>query len=316
MCNNIINNNDENVRTDKKYIYDGIKKEQNRSALSLIFMMVCGMILSFAEFDISSLTQGIDGKYLPMIEEAVGGIRYCLYVGVPICFWLILGRGKIHIGFKKKMPDHTWASIGFCLGAMYFANVLASVLMSYASSVGIELPSPSAATEFAGVPHFILTVICGAVLPAFLEEIYLRGCIMGSIAVYDKTAALVTSSVLFGLMHLNPIQDLFATVAGFAIGYFVLRYESLWFGVTVHFLNNFIAIIKNTLYQGDGEHLVWCIVIDAAMFICGMLGAVYLIKKGELFSQKTNGNTVFAVSDILLIYIALAVAVAYMQISV
>ena len=54
--------------------------------------------------------------------------------------------------------------------------------------------------------------------------------------------ALIISSVLFGLMHLNVSQFFYATVMGFLIGAVMYSSRSIIPAIIVHFTNNFINI--------------------------------------------------------------------------
>ncbi len=320
MDNNIINNEIENVKKERVKLLKLMKKEQNYSAAALFLMFVSGILLSVFLPDITDKISDLDTQTKEILNAVYDGFEYCLYLGIPILFFAFVKRkspdGKI--GFAKKMPEHPTACIGFCLGVMYFANVLASVISVYFSNMGVDLPSPSAESEYIGMLPFAVNVAVSALLPAFLEEILMRGFVMGGMAKYDKRASLIISSVLFGLMHLNPIQNLFAVIAGLVIGHFVLKSGSLWFGIAVHFLNNFIALAKNTvLYSSDSDSaFVVSICVDVFIFIFGVVSAVYLIKKEALFSNgEHEGRMLLTLSDGMILYVVFAFAMSFMQIS-
>ncbi len=317
----MITDNIENEYDEKEYRLKSIKKAQNFSAVALFLMMTVGFGMSTVLPDVSFFTSGASEQAARVISAVYNGVTYCLYVGTPILFMLVaklFGR-KEGIGFTKRLPPSSPAVIGFCLGVMYFANVLANIISLYMSSVGMDLPDSSSAVPFQGWLPLLITVFTGAVLPAFLEEMLMRGFIMGGMAKFDKRTALVVSSLLFGIMHLNPIQNLFAVIAGFVMGYFVLKSNSLWIGVIVHFLNNFIAIVKNTMNasaESDIRLLYGTLVIDVLIFVIGTVSAVYLAKKDNLFSNDApKGRMLFTLSDALVVYIALATVLSYMQIS-
>ncbi|WP_206445572.1 CPBP family intramembrane glutamic endopeptidase [Spirosoma sordidisoli] len=81
-------------------------------------------------------------------------------------------------------------------------------------------------------------VVCAPIL----EEILLRGIITdGFLKRYSPTQAIVWSAVIFGVMHLNPVQTVGATLLGLALGWLYYRTRSLWPCIFLHFVNNSIG---------------------------------------------------------------------------
>ncbi len=320
MDNNIINNDYENVKNDREYKLSGIKKEQNISSAALFLMIVIGFASALLLPSESQIISGFEGSVKEIIGALYNSAKSLLYVGVPALVLFLIKRKNngSYIGFRRSLPKAPIAVMGFCLGVMYFANVLANIVSGIITSTGATLPDVSSGIEYNGILRFALAVVTSAVLPAFTEEIFLRGLVMGGMARYDKRTALLISSVLFGLMHLNPIQALFATISGLVLGYFVLESNSLWIGVTVHFLNNFIALIKNTVRMNAfyDVYVVFDTITDVLIFVLGIVCSVYLIKKRYLFSSDKPGDKMlFTISDWLILYITVSLGLTFMQIS-
>lgn len=81
-------------------------------------------------------------------------------------------------------------------------------------------------------------VVCAPIL----EEILLRGIVAdGFLKRYSPTKAIVWSAVIFGVMHLNPVQTVGATLLGLALGWLYYRAQSLWPCMFLHFVNNSIG---------------------------------------------------------------------------
>lgn len=86
------------------------------------------------------------------------------------------------------------------------------------------------------------------------EELLFRGIILrGLLSRYRPMSAILLSSMLFALMHLNPWQTISAFTLGLIYGWFYLRTGSVWPGVVGHAINNGIALIMATAPFGWWE---------------------------------------------------------------
>jgi membrane protease YdiL (CAAX protease family) len=99
--------------------------------------------------------------------------------------------------------------------------------------------------------EMLLVIITISVVPAFCEEFMFRGYIQGSFAFKIKPyfAALITA-IFFALYHLNPYGLIPLAVLGFYFGFAAYKSQSLVIPITLHFLNNFSAIM---LYYTIGD---------------------------------------------------------------
>jgi len=91
-----------------------------------------------------------------------------------------------------------------------------------------------------GVFSFIAIVIAAPVL----EELIFRGIILdGLLQRYSPVKSIVLSSVLFGIIHLNPSQFVAAFIIGVFSGWVYYRTRKLSLSILIHFLNNFGAFV-------------------------------------------------------------------------
>lgn len=94
----------------------------------------------------------------------------------------------------------------------------------------------------AGPLWYILFVI--AVCPALGEELMFRGLIgRGLIARWGVPVGVVATSILFGLVHLQPAQAIAVIPLGMAMHFVYLTTGSIWAPILLHFLNNGYASI-------------------------------------------------------------------------
>lgn len=82
---------------------------------------------------------------------------------------------------------------------------------------------------------FLYTALIGPVA----EEVVFRGFIMEKLLPYGKGFAIGFTALLFGVMHGNFLQSLFAVGAGLIFGYVAVEYSLKW-SVLIHVLNNMV----------------------------------------------------------------------------
>lgn len=83
-----------------------------------------------------------------------------------------------------------------------------------------------------------------AVLPAVAEELLFRGFLLGRLrAHWGNSVALVGSSLMFGVAHLDLAQGSAAVILGFYLGYIRLRTGSVHAAILCHMSNNSVAIL-------------------------------------------------------------------------
>ncbi len=90
-------------------------------------------------------------------------------------------------------------------------------------------------------------------LPGLSEELLFRGVMIPALG-YDWFA-LIASSVLFGVLHLNNVQNwhyvVWAIVIGFVLGYSAFITGNLLVPITAHVLTNFCSSIIWKLKQAN-----------------------------------------------------------------
>ena len=90
-----------------------------------------------------------------------------------------------------------------------------------------------------------------ALLPALAEELLFRGIIgRGLVNRYGTVIGVLTTSLLFGIVHLNPGQAVGVLPIGIAMHAVYLMTRTLWLPMLLHFLNNSLAV----LMLKYGEH--------------------------------------------------------------
>ncbi len=103
-----------------------------------------------------------------------------------------------------------------------------------------------------GTPELLFVILVVSVTPAIVEELLFRGLVQSC---FERSVspgrAAVWTGFIFGIFHFNP----FAVVPLIALGIFfgMLRYrsQSMILAMTVHFLNNALAVIVTHFNMDD-----------------------------------------------------------------
>lgn len=128
----------------------------------------------------------------------------------------------------------------------------------------------------------IFYVITVSIAPALVEEFALRGIVLGSLRRYGNMFAVVTSAFIFGLMHGNIPQFVFAFILGIGLGMCVIISDSLWPAIAAHFLNNFMSIVLDDIIGPgltDNEYILMFIIYMAAVLVIGVVAFIIIMKK-------------------------------------
>ena len=98
---------------------------------------------------------------------------------------------------------------------------------------------------YADAPHPLLyAVVFTAVFPALFEELAFRGVIFSrGRGVFSLKQTIVVSSILFTFLHLSVLSFLWLFPFALLLGWLRARYRSVFYGMVIHFLHNFTAVL-------------------------------------------------------------------------
>ncbi len=135
-----------------------------------------------------------------------------------------------------------------------------------------------------GIFPFLTIVIAAPIL----EELIFRGIILdGLLKRYSLFASILASSLLFGIVHLNPWQFVSAMVIGFLAGWMYYKTKNLALPILIHFVNNGFAfaymffidtdkMMDQSLTEQYGRITNFFLITAGAILIS--IGALFLLK--------------------------------------
>lgn len=155
-------------------------------------------------------------------------------------------------GFKKISSRMIGITIILGIVLYFINNFVAQFFSSLISLFGYENLTQTTTVTFTYELLF-REFLLSCILPGICEEFLHRGIMLFAGKKCGNTRyVLITSSILFGLMHLNINQFFYATILGFLMGYVAIVSDSIYPSIIIHFLNNFL----NTYFY-YGYYLNW-----------------------------------------------------------
>ena len=201
--------------------------------------------------------------------------------------WHLLRYGYVSLirdRYKELNPLIIGVSVVFVFSAMYVLNLLIE-------QAGIPNTMEATFLAMSRNPFGILSI---TLLAPVLEELLFRGAIQSELQLkYKPWIAILISSLLFGVVHLNPAQIPFAFMLGMMFGWLYYRTGSLLPGIVGHVLNNSIATVNMYLYgtttieeQMQSSTAMWLWALAALVAL--VMAAVWLDRKLKDVPSKYN----------------------------
>ncbi len=262
------------------------------SVLMLAVSLTLGSLLHYSDA----------GKDLTAYLLWLAGITVVSTIVPPLIFAIFRNKPK-----AKKQPILT-AYFNHCcplsaaLVMVLFGTAFLVLMNSLIVEVSQRIPAlGGGSASVLGQMNFDslwVALIALCVVPAVCEEFAYRGMFMGILAPCGEGYAIVVSSLLFAFMHSSLIGVVFAFFSGLILALIRKSTGRLWSVMTVHFLNNAIAVglsvFQNTHTQAEYLTLIfYAAYISAALvFVLFLLLTVFSLKgyMNSLFWCSHRGN--------------------------
>ncbi len=186
--------------------------------------------------------------------------------GSQLGLWCFAGLGALLrfgsrlamvLGLRSLSVWHFLAILGLTLPVQVLAQAWAALCSRVLNSLGIpdfsELYSEHMQELFDAGPLVVMWLLI-AVGPALGEELVFRGLIgTNLVRRWGPIWGVLVTSVLFGIVHLIPIQAIAVIPLGMAMHYVYLTTKSFWAPVLLHLCNNSLALAMMSLTEDMAE---------------------------------------------------------------
>lgn len=196
--------------------------------LSFLFSFVAMPLIMYSlYYDYSAINACIE-----MLISFISGI---------ILLWFMSSSFKQNIKdlkftFKPKETIDT-------VSMMYFLNYAIGIIGALLSKFGLPDTSPDFSLN-GSVLFNTFTFISVVILAPIFEELIFRGMILNTLTKYNKMFAIIVTSLLFGLLHLNITQAIPAFFMSLVLCYMYVQTDSIFVTILAHAGNNFLALMS------------------------------------------------------------------------
>lgn len=283
-------------------------------AINAGIVLICSLVfLVLSVFGINVPTNILENPaFLQVLQVVLSVLMFTLPF---ILLFKIMGfRISDLISFKK--PNREDMLPFFLLGIAFcaFSNIAVSFMGSFFSAFGINY-EVDFGQKPTGILGFMLTTIATAVVPALVEEFACRGIVLGVLRKFGDGFAVVCTAVVFGIMHGNFQQIPFAFLVGLVLGFIVVKTDTIWIAVAVHFFNNFISVVLDYLFKDlsvPSQNVIYSIYLVLCL-LAGIFAVyrlkdkqdVYKLKKAENHSANKTLYKWFFTSPTIIIFIVI-----------
>jgi len=259
-----------------------LKSKLDHRFASYTFLLVIGIVLAGIVF--VNEVAASSGADLGNFWEANVAIilRYVFLFGL---FWVLSKQLKSKkwsetanvVGSNKKLSIYNIALV-FIIAGLALASFM--LLVQGFSDIIIWFGYKSGSSLVPNdIMQYIMAVFTLCLLPAIIEELFFRGYILKGLRSMGKTVAVVGSTVLFVLFHLNPEQVVFQFILGVLLATVVLQTGNLLYGIILHFLNNFFVVTMAYIFADDPlVGMAWNPMTVAVAVGLAVVGTIMLIE--------------------------------------
>lgn len=121
----------------------------------------------------------------------------------------------------------------------------------------------------------LLAFLAVVILAPVFEEILCRGLILNTLRkAMPKWVAIVLSSAIFGIIHGNPIQFIYATALGILLGWLYTKFDSIWIPMLCHLVFNLMSMLNSYL---DPENPIVKLLLGLIVFASIPIFALSLV---------------------------------------
>lgn len=164
------------------------------------------------------------------------------------------------------------ALVAICFALTYAGNLLGTLFNAVIGSITGELPENSLQTVTSTSPFWTNLLFVGILAP-ILEEIFFRKLVIDRLRRYGDLFAILSSGVIFGLIHGNFYQFFYAAAMGILFGYIYVRTGRLRYTVMLHLVINLVGGVYTTEMMR---------LLDLERFSVDPLGAIAASPAGAL----------------------------------
>ena len=185
------------------------------------------------------------------------------------------------------------------------AGIVINMLISLVSGASVWDMNPVTEMLEEITPSLLLYA---CIIGPFMEEVMCRGFLLKRARVFGDWTAVVFTAVIFGLMHGNIAQFLYATVIGLVLGYVAVKTNGIRYTVLIHMIinsyNMILAWADTVAFEKEWEILILALSVISFvnMILLILIGVILAVKYGKRWYLQLKENNNLPSKDKIWIY--------------
>ncbi len=182
-------------------------------------------------------------QWLPAFGPGLTALVYGVIYFIPMLVYMKSHRYKARHALRFKMikPKYWLFILLFGLSVCLICTLINVGATAFCRAV-FHRDFQNGIVDLSGTSVGSL-IFTSVLLPAFTEEVLLRGLVQGEYEKYGTTIGVLLTALLFALFHTNPVHIPSLFVAGVCYGVLTVLFRSVWPAIFAHAVNNAVAVL-------------------------------------------------------------------------
>ena len=143
-----------------------------------------------------------------------------------------------------RFGSFNWNTLGIGCGLLIASYIIIILHNALLLLFGVDTQGENIVKLFAELDSPVWFFIVGAIFAPLVEEIFFRGFLFqGFRARYGWITAMILSSAIFAIAHLDLVVLIPTFILGCLLAYMYHRSNSIWPGIVLHFLVNSFGLL-------------------------------------------------------------------------
>lgn len=210
-------------------------------------------------------------------------------IAMPLCWLLLLRRvpknPSPEIGTRTPLSFKRLLFYFPCAFLLLYAGSLTGKLIDAVLGGGLS----NVVSETMSAIDPWATLLCAVIVGPIAEELFFRKAMIDRLSAYHPTDAILLSALLFGLMHGNLTQFLYAFPLGVLFGIIYYRTQNIGYTIVLHVVINcfggLLPQFLTMLQESAPEYVSSLAMLLYVQFMLAMcvLGIIFLIRRRKAF---------------------------------
>jgi len=227
----------------------------------------------------------IAGEILQYTTEITGMASLAM---LPVALWLFHKDRKEEMVMGKTRPQKLSPDKYSILAVLGIVVCIAANNLITLSSVSSLSASYETTAQYLYSSSFPMQILCLGIIIPITEELVMRGLVYKRMcSMMTPKRAMVLSALIFGIMHGNIVQFIYATGLGMLLAYIYECYGSVKAPAFIHIVLNLTSVIASQF--GLFTWIFYSPVRMAAVtIVCAAVGAAAFVMVQRLKGQNAS----------------------------